>query len=179
MSLRKSPVLTPRALAARRANALKSTGPRTPQGKARVRFNGLRFGGHSARMASYYYRRHGWDPRDMLALFRACSAPGEEINPLQKAFVGSWLVGECGPHSLEVERFKRLLIEQEERYWDAQAAQIYRMLWLSRRKADQLPSRMRRSPVGRRLKILDRLEAWRLFAGGQEHPRQREEPGNP
>ena len=53
MSLRRSPLLTPRALAARRSNAFKSTGPRTPQGKARARFNALRFGGRSARMASY------------------------------------------------------------------------------------------------------------------------------
>jgi hypothetical protein len=44
MSLRRSPLLTPRALAARRANALKSTGPRTAQGKARSCLNALRHG---------------------------------------------------------------------------------------------------------------------------------------
>ena len=36
MPLRRSPQLTPGSLAARRANALKSTGPRTARGKARV-----------------------------------------------------------------------------------------------------------------------------------------------
>ncbi len=36
MPLRKSPVRTPALLAANRANAQKSTGPRSPQGKARV-----------------------------------------------------------------------------------------------------------------------------------------------
>ena len=36
--------LTPDALAARRANALKSTGPRTEQGKARVALNSLKHG---------------------------------------------------------------------------------------------------------------------------------------
>jgi hypothetical protein len=44
MPLRRSPVLTPRALAARRANALKSTGPRTDAGKARSCLNALRHG---------------------------------------------------------------------------------------------------------------------------------------
>ena len=41
MPLRRSPVLTPAALAARRANARKSTGPRTAQGKARSCLNAL------------------------------------------------------------------------------------------------------------------------------------------
>lgn len=44
MSLRKSPCLTPASLAARRANALKSTGPRTQCGKARVALNPLKHG---------------------------------------------------------------------------------------------------------------------------------------
>ncbi len=47
MSLRKSPTLTPARLAANRRNALKSTGPRTAQGKAQSRMNGLRHGGRS------------------------------------------------------------------------------------------------------------------------------------
>ena len=38
MSLRKSPSRTQAFLAANRANAQKSTGPRTPEGKARVDF---------------------------------------------------------------------------------------------------------------------------------------------
>ncbi len=42
MSLRRSPRLTPAALAARRANAQKSTGPRTPLGKQRSAANLLR-----------------------------------------------------------------------------------------------------------------------------------------
>ena len=44
MPIRRSPLLTPRSLAARRANALKSTGPRTRCGKARVSFNALKHG---------------------------------------------------------------------------------------------------------------------------------------
>ena len=44
MSLRKSPRLTPEFLAANRLNAKKSTGPRSPLGKARVSVNALRHG---------------------------------------------------------------------------------------------------------------------------------------
>jgi hypothetical protein len=49
MPLRRSSALTPRSLAARRANALKSTGPRTARGKARVSFNGFKHGRHAVR----------------------------------------------------------------------------------------------------------------------------------
>jgi hypothetical protein len=55
MSIRHSPLLTPRSLAARRANALKSTGPRTPAGKARVSLNALKCG-RSARAPRFRER---------------------------------------------------------------------------------------------------------------------------
>jgi hypothetical protein len=42
MSLRKRPTLTPALLAANRANAQKSTGPRTVRGKNRIVLNGLK-----------------------------------------------------------------------------------------------------------------------------------------
>ena len=45
MGLRQSPLRTPAMLAANRANALKSTGPPTAQGKARVALNPLKHGG--------------------------------------------------------------------------------------------------------------------------------------
>ena len=47
MSLRKSPTLTPALLASNRANAKKSMGPRTAQGKAWSRLNRMRHGGRS------------------------------------------------------------------------------------------------------------------------------------
>jgi hypothetical protein len=49
MPLRKSPVRTPALLAANRANARKSTGPRTPRGKARVSLNSFKHGRYAAR----------------------------------------------------------------------------------------------------------------------------------
>lgn len=48
--LRRSPRLTPAALAARRANALKSTGPRTERGKARVALNPLQHGRYAVNL---------------------------------------------------------------------------------------------------------------------------------
>lgn len=47
--LRKSPCRTPALLAANRANAQRSTGPRTPQGKAPVSFNSFKHGRYAAR----------------------------------------------------------------------------------------------------------------------------------
>jgi hypothetical protein len=41
VSLRKSPTMTPARLAANRRSALRSTGPRTPRGKARSSLNAL------------------------------------------------------------------------------------------------------------------------------------------
>ncbi len=50
MSLRKSPARTPAMLAANRANALKSTGARTPEGKARAALNGVKHARHARRL---------------------------------------------------------------------------------------------------------------------------------
>ena len=57
MSLRKSPQLTPELLAAKRANAQLSTGPRTPSGKQNSKLNALKHGACAA-----------FEERTMLAL---------------------------------------------------------------------------------------------------------------
>ncbi len=60
--------LTPRALAARRANARKSTGPRTEAGKRRVALNALQGGGHLRRLAAGM-RELGENPLEFRRLF--------------------------------------------------------------------------------------------------------------
>lgn len=54
--LRGSPRLTPASLAARRANALKSTGPRTARGKAWSSLNALRHGWHARNLRAQIER---------------------------------------------------------------------------------------------------------------------------
>jgi hypothetical protein len=68
MALTRPRRLTPASLAARRANALKSTGPRTIRGKARVGFNALKLGRHAARSARLRERliRAGYDRQEAL-----------------------------------------------------------------------------------------------------------------
>ena len=68
MPLRRSPCLTTESLAARCANALHSTGPRTPRGKARVSFNALKHGQYAARSARLRERliRAGYEPQEEL-----------------------------------------------------------------------------------------------------------------
>src|SRR5579862_1629406 len=68
MSLTRPRRLTPAALAARRANAQKSTGPRTVRGKARAGFNALKLGRHAARSARLRERliRAGYDRQEAL-----------------------------------------------------------------------------------------------------------------
>jgi len=48
MSLRKSPRLTPRLLAAAHRNGKRSTGPRTAAGKQNSKLNALKHGGYAA-----------------------------------------------------------------------------------------------------------------------------------
>ena len=68
MPLRRSPCRTPESLTARRANALKSTGPRAPRGKARVSFNALKHGEYAARSARLRERliRAGYERQEEL-----------------------------------------------------------------------------------------------------------------
>ncbi|HEV2178263.1 MAG TPA: hypothetical protein VGW33_13845 [Terriglobia bacterium] len=56
MSLRKSPVRTPALLAANRANAQKSTGPRTAAGKRHAGLNGLRHGLRAEKLFAFLAR---------------------------------------------------------------------------------------------------------------------------
>ena len=65
MPLRKSPQLTPELLAAKQANARKSTGPRTPAGKQNSKFNGVKHGAYAASENHYQVMRAlGEDPQE-------------------------------------------------------------------------------------------------------------------
>ena len=115
MPLRRSPRPTARALEARRQNALKSTGPRTPRGKGRVRFNSLRHGRRSAHLAGFVARMGlGW--RLIRGLDKLSRGPDEAlVGPVLRPLVRRWLAVECGPGSRELERFERRLHEREEK----------------------------------------------------------------
>jgi hypothetical protein len=74
VSLRKSPTRTPAFLAANRANAKKSTGPRTPEGKARVALSQLRHGGRSPGFVAHF-AQSPHDYAEFAGIFRAlCQA---------------------------------------------------------------------------------------------------------
>ncbi len=75
MSLRKSPTLTPALLEACRRNARKSRGPRTPEGKANVRFNALKHKGRSEIFRWFYEAVHYAPPGQMGMTARALLTP--------------------------------------------------------------------------------------------------------
>src|SRR5713226_3402723 len=86
MSLRNSPTRTPALLAANRANALKSTGPRTPGGKRRVGLNALRHGGRAEKLLSFLAQAdRAWMARrfDLTGLAGSAGRPlrGFETHP--------------------------------------------------------------------------------------------------
>ncbi len=77
MSLRKSPRITPAMLAANRANAKRSTGPRTQVGKARVALSALKHGRYAVNLPEKLLRardrqgeaQYRWFPRETAATF--------------------------------------------------------------------------------------------------------------
>ncbi len=77
MSLRKSPRITPAMLAANRANAKRSTGPRTQVGKARVALSALKHGRYAVNLPEKLLRggdrqgeaQYRWFRREISATF--------------------------------------------------------------------------------------------------------------
>jgi hypothetical protein len=82
MSLRKSPTLTPALLAANRRNAKKSTGPRTPRGKAQSRMNGLRKGNRSPLYRNLLISLLNAPPCMVAATAEALLTPEQSAHPL-------------------------------------------------------------------------------------------------
>jgi hypothetical protein len=83
MPLRQPPRRTPALLARNRANARKSTGPRTPEGKARVRWNALQHGRRAVALARIVEGRgeearlYHWVLGLTLSWFQPPGAPAE------------------------------------------------------------------------------------------------------
>ncbi len=86
MSLLRRHPLSERELAARRANAQRSTGPRTARGKARSRLNALKHGGRSRRLAAFL-KQAGIDLCRLDPLARMFRLPGERTDPILSIFV--------------------------------------------------------------------------------------------
>ncbi len=92
MPLRKSPLRTPALLAANRANAQKSTGPRSLQGKARVALNALQHGRYAVRLRENLVRagegsgesQYQWFRSEIATAFGA-SGRDEELQAEQMA----------------------------------------------------------------------------------------------
>ena len=96
MPLRKSPIRTPALLAANRANCLKSTGPRTRRGKARVCLNALKHGRHAHRLPEKlaragYYRELALYSRIHTFICRALLPVG----PFEQGVVAALAVKAC------------------------------------------------------------------------------------
>jgi hypothetical protein len=108
MCLRKSPIRTPALLAANRANALKSTGPRTPRGKRTSAWNALRHG---------YRSRAAWaaEPQDT----RGAEALEAFRQALRVAIIptGNEVGDRCvSEHALTMWKTKRVLDHWLERH---------------------------------------------------------------
>jgi len=108
--LRKSPTRTEAFLAANRRNALKSTGPRTPEGKARSCMNGLKHGRYAKRLpeklaaagdrggAALYQKVRG----EIGTTFQAQADEPREMRLLDKMTVAVW----CGARRVGINGLK-------------------------------------------------------------------------
>ena len=121
MSLRKSPIRTAAMLAANRANARKSTGPRTAAGKRTSAMNALRSG---------FYSRAAWagEPR--------CAREAEAFEALCRTL-------RVAVVAADNEIGERAVREQARRVWKVKRALDHWIEWESqaRRKARQVASR--------------------------------------
>ncbi len=95
MPLRKSPQRSPAMLAANRANARKSTGPRTPEGKSRVALNALRHGFYARNFLSALARsRSNFEEFAGLyqALYLALAPSEEKKDNLLRTTIRVWVM---------------------------------------------------------------------------------------
>ena len=81
MSLRKPYVLSPARIAANRRNAQKSTGPRSPRGKAQSRLSRLRTGGRSRLYQDLMWKLMDAPPAGVARTARAAPTPELATQP--------------------------------------------------------------------------------------------------
>lgn len=119
MSLVKKSPISARQLAANRANARKSTGPRTPEGKENSRFNGLKHG-----LCAQPFRRVmsdlGEDPEEFDRFHRGLREAAEPANALEAQLVEDLAVlwwkkrrSERAQAGVQVREVERLTVERQ------------------------------------------------------------------
>ena len=147
MSLRKSPTRTPALLAANRANAVKSTGPRTREGKAQVARNAL---------------RHGFQARSFFSLLGRSRRAWEEFNRLYRALDAALLVDEKEIPLLKETVLKVWAMKQVAMRWAASPKQ--REEWFAQTEGIcPAPSQLRIQRPGWKV----RVSVWVRWGGGR------------
>jgi hypothetical protein len=107
--LRKSPVRSPALLAANRANALKSTGPRTVRGKARSCLNALKHGRYATRLGERLLgagdrlgeSRYRWFCERIAAAFGAPDSDDPGWTQVERFAVHAWCAARQMEQSLD------------------------------------------------------------------------------
>jgi hypothetical protein len=141
------PALSPRQLAARRANAKKCTGPRTPEGKAAARLNAL---------------KHGFFSRDVVSRELDGSARAEEFNSLLDALLEEFQPQSARERILVDEvaascwRIRRLLRYECRESWVDEEA--YRRRADTETPSDSLLATMGYDHFGTRQRTLEKLQ---------------------
>ncbi len=109
MPLRKPPTMTLRRWAANQANAQRSTGPRTAQGKARSRLNALRTGSRSPAFLRFRDAMALAPPGETDAVAAAMLSPEQLNHPFVASHVDSWreLWEYAVTHTPEYRRLRR------------------------------------------------------------------------
>jgi hypothetical protein len=125
MPLRKSPERTPAFLAAHRANVRKSTGPRTAEGKYRVRLNALKHGSRSA-LFTEFIRSLRFPPSLIRQLCAKTRGPSERIGIMQMDLLRRWLARTWGLDSPRFHQFLRKAAEQEQRAAERALCQMWK-----------------------------------------------------
>src|SRR4051794_23244270 len=165
--------ISPARLAANRANALRSTGPRTPLGKSVSKFNGLV---HGMRAESDILP--GEDPE---ALDRRLATWADELGAVteserylaEAAVRASWRIDRC--RGAETATLTRQVLKAGEDYDDALAEEVERLGSRLHEDPAGVVRQLRRSTAGCRWliarweELADRLVGWKALEPTERH----------